>query len=374
MAKAKYTKDKNGYFHTMVWDGTYTETGQKHRIHLRSKKSSADLERMAGDMRRKVEDGKVVHKTNLSFSDYADQWVEAKSVYAKKTQQQYKDIIRYYITPAMSAVSLSSVSKYHLQKMILDNAAHPRTCQLIRRVFLQIVNAAIEDHYVPESILRPLQSVEMPRLIRRERRTLTDAEKKAVFAADFTPMQRCFVFLLFFCGLRRGEALGVMVSDCDFASQSIRIRRSVEMVVNASAIKVPKTANGFRTVPMTPQLRYFLTDYIPTLKTGYLIHSKNGGIMTQSSFRRMWEQIVKKMDVSVGGTKEHPVIMGLTPHIFRHNLCTELCYQVPTISTKHIARIMGHNESMVIRIYSHILEEKEDAPAAFDRIFSGFSG
>lgn len=370
MARAKYRKDKQGYFHTMVWDGTYTETGQQHRVHLRSRKSSADLEQMVFEYRQRVQDGKAVRKTDLTFADYAAQWVQVKSVYSRKTQQQYSEILRYYITPAMTAVPLSQVSKYHLQQIILDNSAHPRTCQLIRRVFLQIVTAAIEDHFLPEHIMRPLSSVEMPRIIKRERRTLTDAEKKAVFDADLTPMQRCFVYLLYFCGLRRGEALGVTVTDCDLSRLSLDVSRSVELVGNFSTLKVPKSSNGFRSVPIAPQFAEFLREYLPTVPAGYLVHNRQGDIMTQSSFRRMWESIIKKMDTAAGGTASRPVIKGLTPHIFRHNLCTELCYQVPAITTKNIARIMGHDESMVMRVYSHILQEKENAPAAFGRIFA----
>ena len=31
---------------------------------------------------------------------------------------------------------------------------------------------------------------------------------------------------------------------------------------------------------------------------------------------------------------------------------------------------MGHDESMTIHVYSHILEEREDAPAAIEKIFA----
>ena len=43
MAKAKYSRQKNGYFQARVWDGTYQGT-QKHYVTIRSKKSSKDLE------------------------------------------------------------------------------------------------------------------------------------------------------------------------------------------------------------------------------------------------------------------------------------------------------------------------------------------
>ena len=61
-----------------------------------------------------------------------------------------------------------------------------------------------------------------------------------------------------------------------------------------------------------------------------------------------------------------PPIVGLTPHIFRHNYCTELCYQVPMISTKKIAKLMGDTEKMVLDVYSHIIEEKEDITGVLD--------
>ena len=43
MAKAKYKRNKQGYFSTLVWDGTYDEYGRKHRVAVRSRQSSADL-------------------------------------------------------------------------------------------------------------------------------------------------------------------------------------------------------------------------------------------------------------------------------------------------------------------------------------------
>ena len=160
------------------------------------------------------------------------------------------------------------------------------------------------------------------------------------------------------------------VADFNLSRLEASVCRSVEFINNSSDIKPPKSQNGFRTVPIAPQFADFLREYLPTVPGDYLIHNADGGIMTQSGFRRMWEIILRQMDRAVGGTDRIHVITGLTPHIFRHNLCTELCYQVPAITTKKIARIMGHDESMVIKIYSHILEDKEDAPAAFARIFA----
>lgn len=370
MAKAKYTRDKRGYFSTQVWDGTYDEQGRKHRIHLRSRKSSADLENKVAKLKAALDDGTAIRRSDMSIEAYAADWIQTKAVLSQNTQRQYKEMLKYYIIPSIGTVRINELSKLHLQSLISANSAHPRTCQLIRRTVLQIAESAVDDRLLPENAIRPLRSVKLPSYRKAERRVLTDQEKAAIMAADFTPMQRCFVYLLFFCGLRRGEALGIMPSDIDMTRLCLRVSRSVEFVGTSSAIKPPKSQRGVRSVPMAPHLAEFLREYLPTVPGDYLVHKADGGIMTQSAFRRMWEQILDRMNRAVGGTKQIRVITGLTPHIFRHNLCTELCYQIPALSTKKIASIMGHDESMVIKVYSHILEDKEDAPAAFSRIFA----
>lgn len=83
--------------------------------------------------------------------------------------------------------------------------------------------------------------------------------------------------------------------------------------------------------------------------------------MTKSGYDKMWSQIIKKMNLAAGGKDNLQVIHGLTAHIFRHNYCTSLCYQIPNISTKKIAQLMGDTEAMVLNVYSHIREEKENA-------------
>ncbi|RKJ61978.1 hypothetical protein [Roseburia sp. 1XD42-69] len=60
MATAKYKRNKDGIFAIKAWDGTYNPDGTKHRIHLKSKKSSRDLENQVNALREKVESGQNV--------------------------------------------------------------------------------------------------------------------------------------------------------------------------------------------------------------------------------------------------------------------------------------------------------------------------
>ena len=70
MAKAKYTKQKNGYFQARVWDGSYVDE-KKHYITIRSKKSSKDLETKVAAYNDKIKNLETVRDKNILFLDYA---------------------------------------------------------------------------------------------------------------------------------------------------------------------------------------------------------------------------------------------------------------------------------------------------------------
>ena len=114
----------------------------------------------------------------------------------------------------------------------------------------------------------------------------------------------------------------------------------------------------------------YLKEYLAALPGSYLFTCRDGSIMTHSAYVKMWQSIVRKMNHAAGGTGAFPVISDLTAHIFRHNYCTNLCYQVPAISIKKIAQLMGDTEKMVLDVYNHIMDEKEDTAAVVNDILA----
>ncbi len=132
---------------------------------------------------------------------------------------------------------------------------------------------------------------------------------------------------------------------------------------------MPKTENGFRTLPIPGSTAGFLKGYIAGLPGSLLFTCRDGSLITHSSYVKMWASIERKMNRAAGGTDAFPAITGLTAHIFRHNYCTNL-YKVPEISIKKIAQLMGDSEKMVLDVYNHIMEEKEDPAAVVDSILA----
>ena len=355
----KYSKGKDGYFRAKIWDGSYNEDGSKHRINVTSKKSSSDLEKKVNVIKSKIAKKEYITSNNITLHEYAVEWLNTYKINrSKNTYAMYKNIIDKHIID-IGYVPIQQLTHNQLQKLINEKADKPRTCQQLLLTLRQVLKSAAKAQIIPVNVAYELfDDLGLPVYKAKEKRPLTELEIKAIKTAAFTDKERCFVYLLYGCGLRRGEALALTIFDISIERAEININKSLAFEDNKPYVKTTKTARGERTVPMPAYLLDFMKNYIKQTNN-YLITKTDNSEMTLSSFNNMWEQIVKKMNIAVGGNDTVKLIHNLTPHIFRHNYCTRLCYQIPAISTKMIARLLGDTERMVSDVYSHILEEKE---------------
>ena len=376
MAKTKYSYNEQfkGWT-TLVWDGTYDDNGRKHRKRIISKKSSRDLENQVEAMRRQIEEGGSLDYCDLSFYEYALQWLSvAKASREKNTKFMYENAIRVHLS-FLDNVKISDIRHSHFQQAINQQIDHPRTCEVIALTFKQVVKSAVRDRLLPRSALDDILSdISLPAKKKPEKRALTELEREAVRKVKLPDRKLSFLLILYYCGLRREEALALTAADFDWRNKVVRIRRVIIFVGNNPELKdYPKTANGLRDVPLPDALIERIRDYVGRTD-GFLFRGRDADMMTLSAYVRMWDSIVNALNVAVGynpnarKNKTGKPIQGLTAHIFRHNYCTELCYQIPAISTKMIARILGDTEKMVLDVYSHIVEKKENVNDAVNKI------
>lgn len=361
----KYTKQNNGYFQTRVWDGTY-RNGVKHHITLRSKKSSKDLETKVAKFKADVEERKNVRKTDITFLQYADTWFTVyKASKSNNTKRMYRNIIDKHLI-VLDGIRLQDIDRIHLQQAINNASGKTRTQQQIRMTFRQIIMSAVADHFFPANVAEEMfRNTESIKYQPNEKRPLTEGERIAVFKADFKESDKIFVYLIYGCGIRRGEALALTIFDFNLKRRKLTINKAHELIDGNVVLKDPKTKNGTRDMPIPDKIFPAVEAYINKLRQAgktYLFTMRDGNPVTKSSYQRMWNRIIKAMQ-KVADEQ----IVGLTAHIFRHNYCTMLCYQIPEISIKHIAKLMGDSEKMVLDVYNHIVIEKEDATAAIDR-------
>lgn len=362
----KYKKQKNGKYVASVWDGTYTPAGKKHRKYLYSTKSSRDLEKKVKEFEESVQNRNYVLKGDLTFLGYAREWNKLyKSSSALKTREMYDRIIETHLSYEGS-VLLRDFQAVHLMSIYKHADGKKRTQQQILLTVKQIIDQAVRDKlYTAIDAENLYNAYPKVKYKANEKRPLTPAEKKAVYEAVLKPMDKAFLYLLYGCGLRREEALALCKSDFDWKRKEVIVNKAHVMVGSVTEEKETKSVNGVRSVPIPDSTRFFLESYVKGCKTFRLFTMRNGEPMTKSSYDKMWRRILKGLNA----VSEEP-IEGLTAHVFRHNYATELCYHIPDISIKHIARLIGDTEAVVMKIYAHVNLTKEDAHAAVNSAFA----
>lgn len=128
--------------------------------------------------------------------------------------------------------------------------------------FKQVVRAAIKAKKLPAGILEELcNDIDLPKYQSSERRPLTRQEISAIRTAEFTDRERCFILLIYGCGLRREEALALAPFDVSLKRSELTVNKALCFDANNSYIKGTKSATGVRTVPMPEYLTAFLRIY-----------------------------------------------------------------------------------------------------------------
>ena len=98
--------------------------------------------------------------------------------------------------------------------------------------------------------------------------------------------QKAFVYVIYGCGLRRGEALALERSDFDFKAKKLTINKPA-FDENMPYIKSTKSQNGIREFPILSNVLPFLQEYCKCLKGSILFCTSGKNTMTKSSYVKL---------------------------------------------------------------------------------------
>ena len=355
--KKRFSRRSDGYYSTTAWDGSYSANGQKHRVTLYAK-TARELDAKVRELARAVERGDVIRSDGDDLLSIAARWYrEEKKGRAASTKQFYRGLIERHFQPLAGVKPVAL--RLSLVRQILDAAeGHERTQEQILLVLRQVLQYAAREKCMPKSDAAELLDA-LPTIhhAAAEKRALTAGEKAAVFAADLPEMERAFLYLLYGCGLRREEALGLRAGDFDYNGHVTVSRARVLLEGGVPDTKVPKSKRGARTLPIPASVRGVVEAYAKGC-SGDLFPG-----IDKKGYDRMWRTIRRAIEAAC------PDSEGLTAHIFRHSYCTELCYQIPKLSVKTVARLLGDTEQMVLSVYSHLDLLREPTDETIDDVF-----
>lgn len=351
----KYKRREDGRFRARVWDGSYTDSGRKHYIDLYSTKSSRDLELKVIEFETKKRQGYIATTKNVDIYEYSLQWLKTSKAFTEETTQgNYTVDIRKI--KALKGFTFETLTYNTVQNLINTHAKSPAACIRLSNTFKSICISAERDKILPRGTTEDIYArLVLPKYNAKPRSPLSKEDKECLKNPDLDLAEKTFLYLLYYTGMRRNEILALEVTD--ITDKGIVVNKALGRTLNYTTyLKTPKSKRGNRTIPIHSDLREILNEYIPTLE-GSLLFSYNGKHIYNALFYNYWRKLKKKTGIVA------------TPHNFRHNFCTMLCYQAATertITTKKIAELLGDTEEMVLKVYSHIVEEKENVTEAIE--------
>jgi len=349
---AKYKKRPDGRYYTLI-DIGHDETGKRLRKGFYAP-TIRELEAKISDFKSLMNKGIIITDSNTTLAEWAEKWLHAyRRGGAYNTQEHYRLSVEKHIIPhPIAQIPMGKIKPIDLQSMVNDVLAdgHIRTAQILVMTLKQVFAQAVDNEIIYAD---PAAHLKKPTYKAPQKRPLTDAENKAIDKADLSPKERAFVYLGKYAGLRRGEILALSKRDFNLKKGTLDINKAVVFQKNTGVIKpMPKSEAGFRTIEMPDILKTFICDYLVTIDTALFL-TEAGCVCSRQSFRKMWESIIDKLNTAAGSTDKIKAIIGLTPHILRHDYATSLYYA--GVDIKKAQYLLGHSDiKMTLEIYTHL--------------------
>ncbi|EAE9769104.1 site-specific integrase [Listeria monocytogenes] len=322
---------------------------------------------------------------DMRFIDFVEKW---RLNYAKRelkgnTIDKYNLFLDNWIIPYFERKKISKITTMQLldyfhevQKKGVGPSALEGHHRVIRSLFKYATLWGITETDVSLSVKKPTYKVPEKNIYnRREIEVLIDRIK------ILQKYQQVMIKLALYCGLRRGEVIGLTTKDMNYNKNTINVYRAV--IKSASeGIKLDETKNKRkRIVPAPAGLMQEIKelakekqknkDKLGLLwkgtkdldgKTVVLIFSHDDGTpFTPASVTRMFNRFLEK--------EENNDLTKISFHDLRHSAASFLLEQ--GINVKVIQNILGHSDIKVtLNTYAHITEDGySEAAKTFDNFY-----
>ncbi len=283
-----------------------------------------------------------------TFKAYTEDWHATYKAQRIKltTDGYYRTLLDRHLYPAWENTPINEITTKTIQTYLngkKDMAAKSLQEMLI---FMRAILESARKDGIIQSNPADDKRIVVPSTKKtvREALPLEDIREIILSLHKLEPLDACYMALLLFTGMRRGEVLGLKWKDVDFEKNTIHVERNVVFPKgsNNPVVGTPKTESGTRYIPIAPELREYLK---PQDAEDFVIGGSEP--ITLSVHRRMMERIGRRIDLH-----------GASPHIFRHSYATML--NDAGVPIKTIQGIIGHADlQTTANRYIHGREEKK---------------
>lgn len=318
--------------------------GKRHTLRA---KNDRELAKKKRELLNKLESGLMLIDKGTTVEVWAQKWLDiyCKNAMGEGCYQNYAGIVKNQITPRIGALKLKDVRPIHCQSVL--NAEIGRSTSFlskIRQVMFRMFKYAKREGLISTN---PADDLDLPTSEDGTRRSITQAERKAILSLADRHRSGLYVKMMLYCGLRPAECIPLQWADIDLDHGFITVSKALKK--GSEQVGAPKSKAGTRKIPI-PDI--FLKD----LKAAYtgnpfdLVFTQptTGKMHTRSSLRCYWNNFERALDIEMGAKVYrnqiivHAVADDLCPYCLRHTYGTDL--QDAGVPINVAKYLMGHSD------------------------------
>lgn len=296
---------------------------------------------------------------NIKFNDIANDYVNYKEKNTEySTFIKVKHLTDNYILKLIKNKNISNISEMDVRKFQDDvsslNLATSTKNEILRHYKAIFAHAKkfYKNNNDPTYILNSFKKNHEEKLRAKDKELCVwnvDDLYKFINKVDKDMYKELFI-ILFFTGLRLGEALALTWNDFD--GQTLNIDKSITRKVKGStyAVKSTKNLSSMRTIELGENLSCFLSEYKEKEKQYYGFNNNWFIFGRLRPLPQTTINHVKEKAIKLAGVKRIRI------HDLRHSHATNLIND--GINIVAISKRLGHSDiNMTLKVYSHLLKK-----------------
>lgn len=267
---------------------------------------------------------------DITLGDFTSLYLREKASLTHNTHIMYKTALNSF--RELANVPLRKISHIDVSKALEGTTKAPATINSHLRALTAIVNYAVSPYHIIAS--NPFRSIPRRKLDNKKIAVFTDDEIKILFT-NVKERHRMMIAISYYTGCRLGEVLALTWQDIDLNKRTLSVNKQLNKIgAKKCGVKPPKSANGYRTIPIPPVLCNMLAKYKSRSQTPTLFPQRYSAYPSE---------VIGKH------------VPGKTFHDLRHTYATKLLANGVDIKT--VASLLGDEVSTVIKVYIHYSDD-----------------